>query len=234
MTTDTARALRSARKIAGKADTAIELREEWLATLATAILLEIKDRCPSLIFPSVRVTCGFPSRGGELGRSKRAAGQCWAAEASEDKHAEIFISPVEADAENVAAILTHELVHAALPGDGHRKPFQAAMKALGHKAPFTASIATDDFWGWCRPLLDVVGPYPHAVLHATRPVAAPKKQTARMLKAVCEREGCGYTVRLAKKWIVEVGPPICPKHGVAMAVEGLAELDEDGPGDDED
>jgi hypothetical protein len=34
-----------------------------------------------------------------------------------------------------------------------------------------------------------------------------KVQTTRMKKAVCD---CGYTVRLTKKWMDEVGLPICP------------------------
>ena len=40
-----------------------------------------------------------------------------------------------------------------------------------------------------------------------------------MLKAMCEGIGpCGYTVRLTAKWVQDVGPPHCPKHG-AMTVE---------------
>jgi hypothetical protein len=209
---------------------AIQLREDWLNQLAKAFMAHIAETC-ELTFPPVRVTCGFPSRGGELGGKTRVRGQCWSAEASEDNHAEIFISPVEADVDTVAAILAHEIVHAALPQAGHGKPFQKAMKTLGHIAPFTSAIPTDAFWTWAQPMLTKVGPYPHAMLVAMRPVAAPKKQTARMLKAVCECDGCGYTVRLARKWIVEVGPPICPKHGVAMTVEGLGE--EPGEGDEE-
>ena len=38
-----------------------------------------------------------------------------------------------------------------------------------------------------------------------------------MLKACCEE--CGYTVRLSKKWALELGAQ-CPSHG-AMEVGGL-------------
>jgi hypothetical protein len=209
----------------------IKLREDWLNQLANAFMAEIVERC-GLSFPPVRVTCGFPSRGGEMGGKSRVRGQCWSAEASEDNHAEIFISPVEADAETVAAILAHELVHAAIPEAAHGKPFQKAMRALGHIAPFTSAIPVDEFWAWARPLLSEVGAYPHAMLVAMRPVAAPKKQTARMIKAVCEHDdGCGYTVRLARKWIDEVGTPLCPKHLIAMTCEGLDPEDgDDGEG----
>jgi hypothetical protein len=207
---------------------AIALREDWLNQLAKAFTAHITDTC-GLTFPPVRVTCGFPSRGGEMGGRTRVRGQCWSADASEDAHAEIFISPVEADAETVATILAHELVHAAIPQAGHGKPFQIAMKKLGQVAPFTTAIPTDAFWAWARPHLETVGPYPHAMLLAMRPVAAPKKQVARMLKATCDEAGCGYTVRLAKKWIVEVGAPVCPKHLTPMVCEGL----DDEPGEDD-
>jgi hypothetical protein len=202
----------------------VQVREAWLLALAVEFMREIEDRC-GLTFPPVRVTCGFPSKGGEMGRSTRVRGQCWSAEASEDRHAEIFISPVEAEAETVAAILAHELVHAALPDAGHGKTFSKAMKALGHVKPFTTATPTDDFWEWVRPLLADAGPYPHAMLVAMRPVAAPKKQANRMIKLCCP--DCGYTVRTARKWIVEVGLPICPKDMVKMTGEGLDGEDPD-------
>jgi hypothetical protein len=41
----------------------------------------------------------------------------------------------------------------------------------------------------------------------------PKKQTTRLLKAECLGIGCGYTVRVAARWIADCGPPHCPKHG---------------------
>jgi hypothetical protein len=50
----------------------------------------------------------------------------------------------------------------------------------------------------------------------------PKKQGTRMLKAECLGAGCGYTVRVAARWIKDCGPPHCPKHG-AMHVPPLAQ-----------
>ena len=43
-----------------------------------------------------------------------------------------------------------------------------------------------------------------------------------MLKAECLGAGCGYTVRVAARWIKDCGPPHCPKHG-AMHVPPLAQ-----------
>jgi hypothetical protein len=34
-----------------------------------------------------------------------------------------------------------------------------------------------------------------------------------MLKAECADAACGYTVRIAARWITEAGPPHCPLHG---------------------
>jgi len=196
----------------------VQVREAWLLGLAVEFMREIEERC-GLTFPPIRVTCGFPSKGGEMGRRTRVRGQCWSAEASEDRHAEIFISPVEADAETVAAILAHELVHAALPDAGHGKTFGKAMKALGQIAPFTTATPTDVFWEWVRPLLAEAGPYPHAMLVAMRPVAAPKKQANRNIKLTCP--ACGYRVQTTRKWIADLGAPLCPKDLIAMTGDGI-------------
>jgi len=51
-----------------------------------------------------------------------------------------------------------------------------------------------------------------------RPADKPKKQRARLLKAECDGEGCGYTVRITAKWVDEIGAPHCPKHG-AMSID---------------
>lgn len=207
------------------------LREEWLANLAALFLPEIEARAGVKV-PAFRVTCGFPSRGGELGGKSVVRGQCWTPEASGDAHAEIFISPIVDDAATVAAILAHELMHAALGCDeGHGKRFQLAMGKLGHAAPFTTANPTAAFEAWTAPLLAKVGAYPHAALNAMRAAGQAKKQTARLLKAVCEvvdgeGEGCGYCVRVTRKW-AELAAPICPLHAVAMVVEGLEDEVED-------
>lgn len=69
-----------------------------------------------------------------------------------------------------------------------------------------------------------LGPYPHARLIDLDT----KKQTTRMLKAVCPNEECEiraqaendkpYTVRLTALW-AELGMPTCP-CGTEMTLEG--------------
>lgn len=204
---------------------AAALREDWLVQLARAMEPVIAARA-GVSFPSYRVTCGFPSKGGELGRKTRVRGQCWAASASEDLHAEIFLSPVEDDPATVAAILAHEMIHAAMPEAGHKRPFQIAAAAIGHAAPFTGSEPTPEFMTWAGPLIDSLSPYPHRRLNVRGAVAQKKKQTGRMLK--CECAACGYTARTTRKWLEDAGTPICPVDGHGpMAHDPLT-----GPGDD--
>src|SRR3546814_2684356 len=63
------------------------------------------------------------------------------------------------------------------------------------------------------PILESVGPLPHARLDTDGESTAPKKQKTRMLK--CECATCGYTVRTARKWLELAGAPLCPieDHG---------------------
>ena len=187
----------------------IKIREEWLLTLAKKMEPSVAEAAGAEL-PPFRVTCGWPSSGGR-GRKRRVRGECWPAEASADGHAEIFISPKEADTADVAAILCHELIHAALPKAGHKKPFQAAAKKLGFTKPFTGAVTVNWFDIWTQPILEKLGPYPHAELMAPAPIAKPKKQVARQLLCVCET--CGYKARVARRWIETIGPPHCPEHG---------------------
>lgn len=208
----------------------IELREAWLRRLAALMCPIINERAGGkLDFGQYRVSCGFPSRGGEMGGKKRAQGQAWSAGASADKHAEIFVSPVDAEAHVVAEILAHELIHVALPKAGHKKPFQKVALAIGFTKPFTATPSTPAFWEWVEPLLKQVGAYPHAELLAMSPVAAPKKKKTYLLKATCGHEGCGYTVRVTAQWVKEYGPPLCPRGILRPGADGELERDTGEP-----
>lgn len=222
-------------------------RETWLNQLAEKMAPRFEELGHKL--PKFRVSIGFTSVGANGG----ANGQCWSDACTDDKHYTIFISPSEATSMAIAAILNHELIHAAVGlKEGHKGKFAAMMKATGMARPFTCSVAGEGFKAWVQPYISELGEIPHSQLKVRgegkvklfkkdgggveaadqdddgEPVNnLPKKQTTRMLKATCSKEGCGYTVRLSKKWAQKLGA-CCPVHG-SLEVEGA----DDAPGDDD-
>jgi hypothetical protein len=179
-------------------------REEWLLALTTALRPHFAAVGYSLP-AAIRVSCGWPSsRALATPSSKsRVIGQCWPAACSEDATREIFVSPSVADAAAVAAILVHELVHAALNTPGHKAPFRRAALAVGLAGKMTATHAGPELAERLNALTLQIGPYPHAVLDLSQQ----PKQSTRMVKLTCP--GCTYTIRTTRKWI-EAGLPICP------------------------
>jgi hypothetical protein len=184
------------------------------------------------------VSCSWPS-----GNSRTVIGECWVAEASSRGYVEVFISPVldqVAGVQGVLVTLRHELVHAA-GRRGHGREFKALAVELGLSGPMTATIASPellDFINWT--LLPKLGAYPHGAITGRgeivvpptapgdkpvilRPDDRPKKQSTRLLKAECP--GCGFTIRLSKKW-ADLGLPTCPTEGAALALDGGSEARE--------
>tara|TARA_R110002020_G_scaffold270096_1_gene485428 strand:- start:306 stop:911 length:606 start_codon:yes stop_codon:yes gene_type:complete len=192
-------------------------REAWLARL-TDRLRPYFAKHGYTIPEKVRVSCGWPSRGG-LAPQRRVGGQCWYADSSSDNTAEIFISPTIDDKMDVAHILAHELVHATLgPGFGHGPTFRKCATAIGLEGPMRSTVAGDAFKRAVQPMLNRMGDYGHASLGSKTEVAgAPKKQTARLIKVKCAT--CDYTVRITRKWLDNPGPPICPTHNKTMVEE---------------
>lgn len=183
--------------------TSEKTREQWLL------------ECAELLWPKVvacggekperyRVSCGWPSRNPLMrpSASRRRIGECWS-DGSDDKAREIFISPALDNPVEVADVLLHELIHAALPPDtGHRHPFPSVAKRLGLEGKPTATFAGEELAEELKELTDSIGSYPHAKLDAgVRP-----KQKARQMK--CECPDCGCIVRMARSWI-DIGTPTC-------------------------
>ena len=202
-------------------------RERWLMMLAEAVAPKMQDMA-GITMPLFRVSCSWPSRGG-TSLSGRVVGQCWAASASEDNHAEIFITPMEDDPREVAETLVHEMIHACLPQAGHGPDFKRAALAVGYTTPMRSTPSTPAFWAWVEPILQALPAYPHRKINAVRnvvsgpdsddgavptplrPIAAPPPQKNRQMKCTCAT--CGYIARTSRKWIDRVGPPICPVDG---------------------
>lgn len=179
-------------------------RESWLVA-AVGIMREWFKEAKYDLPKTIRVSVGFPSRNA-LSNRNRAIGQCWDGTSSKDGSTHIFISPVLSEASRVGDVLVHELVHASVKSHGHRGEFTRVAKAMGLTGKMTATVATAELVKRLNIGLKPLGSYPHAALDpAKNPV---KKQGARLLKAECG--GCGYVIRVTRKWIDEAGLPTCP------------------------
>ncbi|PZQ21155.1 MAG: transcription elongation protein SprT [Sphingopyxis macrogoltabida] len=218
-------------------------RETWLNELAALMAPRFEELGYPL--PRFRVAVGWTS----AGKSTRVAGECWHSSASADATFEILIAPLIDESMAIAGTLAHELTHAAVGFQHkHNGPFAKVCLALGLRRPMTATTPGPAFIEWAQPFIDQLGPIPHARIDlapAPRPVRpgadndnegatedapefgssnAKPKQSARLLKAIClsdrEGESCGYTVRITKKWVNELGAPCCPVHGPMTMEEG--------------
>ncbi len=177
----------------------------------------------------MRFSIGFPS----TGRQGKRRGELWHGVTSEDETFELFIRADMDNPAEVLGVLVHELLHAALPLDaGHGKLYKEGAAKIGLTGPMRHAMPNALLAGKLEAVAADLGPLPHAKLNIERgrdnrgAIDRPKKQKARLLKAACGAEGCGYTVRITAKWVADVGPPHCPKHG-AMALDAPASNIED-------
>lgn len=170
-------------------------REEWLNAFSKAAAPQFETAGVPL-HDKIRISIGFPSGG----RRAKSIGECFYGIASVDGCNEIFIHPTLGDSSRVADVLTHELIHAALPsGVGHKRPFAKAARALGLEGKPKATTAGPDWHAWADPLLEALGPIPHASLDASQ--STKKKQGTRMLKCTCDNPDCQFTFRTTAKWV---------------------------------
>ena len=180
-------------------------RESWLRS-ATAALRPYFESCGFVIPDNMRFAIAFPS----TGRRGARVGECWHCSTSEDGNYEIIVRADIADPVEVLGVLVHELIHAVLPVDaGHGKLYREAAIKIGLKARCATPCQTS-FAASPRRAGRKLGALPHARLNIergrdNRPADRPKKQRARLLKAECDGEGCGYTVRITAKWVDEFG-----------------------------
>jgi hypothetical protein len=191
-------------------------REEWLGVAAQELAAHFESK--GFTLPAkLRFSCSWPA--GSRG-SKKVLGQCVAPEASQDGSTEVYIVPTVADPKLALGVLVHELVHAAVGvRHGHKRPFAVACDKLGLTGkPAQALPGPQMIWEMER-VLAAVGDYPHAAVN----LDARKKQSTRMLKAVCPETG--YTVRLTKKH-ADTGMPVSPA-GADIALATLTRLEQE-------
>lgn len=197
-------------------------RESWLEAAAKLLAPLFAEHEAEL--PEVRVAVGFPSVRA-LSAKKQRIGECWAAEAADDKRSQIFVSPLLADGVEALGVLAHELVHAAVGCEhGHDATFGRLARAIGLEGKMTATTVGPGLRLLLEEVVKVLGPYPHAKLNPA--LSGKKKQGTRMILVKCP--ACDYQVRATRKWI-DVGLPTCP-CGAEMKAElpDEDESEEDG------
>jgi hypothetical protein len=200
-------------------------REEWLVAAIEALGKTVFADA-GVELPPVRVSVGWP---GGRGKKENVIGQCWPTGLAADKKAQLFISPVLNDGARVLDVLAHELVHAADDcKNGHKAPFAKIAKAIGLTGKMTATVATPELVEKLNAIVLELGVYPHAELAKSGGSHEPKKQGTRQIKVSCPVES-GYIVRMTRKWIEELGTPICPCCEQRMVAELPAEDPEADP-----
>jgi len=185
-------------------------REQWLSK-AVSFLDNHLFQPKHLPLPSkIRVSVGWP--GGRADRSK-AVGQHWKPTASSDQHHEIFISPkIASDSLEILSTLVHELVHAQVyteyPNEGHGKIFKRVCDQVGLVGEAKYATAGSSLReGLLAEFIGLYGRCPSGSIdYSTR-----KKDTTRLIKAECN--ACGYVIRTSRKWIEDIGLPICKCGG---------------------
>jgi len=205
--------------------TNIETREQWLQAAVEKMAVFFKDK--GYTVPPLQVSTGWPSRSA-LSKKRRRIGECWDASTTADKMAHIFISPLLAIDDMVQGILPtliHEVVHAVVGCKAKHGPFfRKCALAVGLKGKMTATEAGPELQEFLGVISKSLGKFPHGVI---RPGdgKAKKSDTCRMVK--CECGVCGYTVRTTRKWLDEVGAPLCPCNHQPMKFEVPPELKDD-------
>ena len=186
-------------------------RETWLRQAVAIMGPYVKERTGHEVPADLWVSVGFPINGNRSRNGLKTIGECHYATA--DGVPAVFIHPELQDGARVLDVLLHEALHAALPvGTGHGPAFRRAATACGLAGKPTATIVDDG-----SELADTIaewwmtlGAYPHAAVNT----ANRKKQTTRMLKVECLEDG--YTVRMTRKWLDEMGAPTCPCGSVML------------------
>lgn len=178
-------------------------REAWLQGFIEAARPAFNATGAS-IPRNTRVAVGFTS----AGKRGTRIGECWTDQASDDGHFEIFITPSQGDASRIADILTHELIHASVGLEAKHGPeFKAIATALGLEGKMKATTASDRWRAWAEPILEALGPIPHASLHSGLSTGRPKQKTA-LLKLECGH--CGWLARVTLKHIDPYDFLSCP------------------------
>lgn len=229
-------------------------RETWLNEMASMMAPRFTEL--GFPIPKFRVAVGWTGHG----KVSNIGGQCWHSSQSSDGVFEVIIAPILDDSMEVAAVLAHELIHAAVGFDcGHKGDFKRIAIVLGLKGPMTATTPGPAFIEYATPFLEKLGKLPHAkiILNSDpkqraegdeggedeapgRASSTDKpKQTTRMLKATCQAiapaDGSGGEPGQPCGYTVRLSKKWAKSHGACCPVHGGMEVEgaDDSGGDDD-
>jgi hypothetical protein len=207
-------------------NTKFKTREEWLE--GAVKLMTPHFLTQGFKIPNVHVSVGWPSSRGTSAKQP-AIGECWDKSAASDKIAHVFISPrldEVCDPQGVLSVLVHEIVHATVGNKaGHGKAFRDCALKVGLEGKMTHTEAGEVLVKTLKAWSAELGKFPHGKLNPS--LKPTKKQGTRLVK--CQCGGCGYVLRTTRKWLEEVGAPLCACNKQPMKFESP---DEDGGGDE--
>ena len=204
--------------------------EEYLVAITAAVCEQQPATAAAL--SEVRVVFG-------TGAHRRSLHRVWGGEEADEPLPLVEIaaigglSPVE-----TCHVLLHELAHVLAPGAGHGKAWRYAARQVGLREP-RAWPDTSELSDWSAIAPDIRAklqaiPEPTerapadysydwhrqgcGVGYGTRGgTSRGEGSGSRYLKVVCQHPGCGYQVRVTRKWLA-LGTPQCPiaDHGTMV------------------
>lgn len=190
-------------------------REEWLVA-AVDMIRPSFEKENAKIPEKLKVSIGFPPKGGLAKR--RVLGVCCMPAMASDGLPQIYINPtIEhiGGSCGILAVLVHECVHAC-GISGHGEAFKRIALAVGLEGKMTSTTATSWLQDFFEHMMEVLGAFPYAHLIGKSVIQKEKPDKCRMHKCICPQ--CGYTVRIANKWI-ERGIPACPDCEIELEKE---------------
>lgn len=209
-----------------------DTREAWLNAFRDASTPIFADLAGVELPANLRLSVGYsPNSRAKKGMTVVA---CWIPpEASADGHHEIFISPDNATDVDIAAAVTHELVH-AVHGfvDGvkrpHGKRFGLTARALGLEGPLTETVPGQAWFNWAAPVLEALGPCPYAAIDLGK--SGRKTKATSLARLDCP--SCGWLAQVSKKHVDPYDYLSCPvPHCDGVLVYHRKDDDADGDGE---
>jgi len=181
----------------------MKTRDEWLAELLSYLQSWFEEL--GFQIPGFQIRSGFPSKG----RGAQKTAESW--EKQEDGSFIIFVRPDRSDPREVISAVVLEMSKVVVgPKDRHGHLFRFLASSFGLGGGKSERSGDREFLDRVAPIMDAIGALPSPEIAPADLTAAPK-QTTRQIKVTCEK--CGYVARVSRKWLSEVGPPICPDHG---------------------